>query len=60
MTLPDFWDKPQESQQTVERLKAVRKVVDPWQAAFRSAQDLSELLGLLDENQEDSLKEMQA
>lgn len=60
MSLPDFWDRPQEAQQTVERLKAVKKIVDPWQAAFLSAQDLEELLGLLDENQEDSLREMQA
>ncbi len=59
MSLPSFWDRPQEAQQTVERLKVVKKLVDPWQAAYRSANDVHELLGLLDENQEDSLKEMQ-
>ena len=59
MARPDFWDRPQESQETVERLKVLKKVVDPWQKAYKSGSDLKELLGLLDENQPDSLKEMQ-
>ncbi|HTL46770.1 MAG TPA: peptide chain release factor 2 [Verrucomicrobiae bacterium] len=59
MSRPDFWDKPQESQTTVENLKALKKVVDPWHAAFKSASDLKELLELLDENQEDSVREME-
>ncbi len=60
MAQPGFWDRPQESQGTVERLKSLKKIVDPWQKCARTASDLDELLGLLDENQAESLKEMQA
>lgn len=60
MAQPGFWDRPQESQGTVERLKSLKKLVDPWQKCAKTASDLDELLGLLDENQEESLKEMEA
>jgi peptide chain release factor 2 len=59
MAQPGFWDRPQESQETVERLKAVKRIVDPWQKCDRTASDLHELLGLLDANQQESLKELQ-
>lgn len=58
MAASGFWDRPQESQETIDRLKAVKKIVEPWHQANKTAQDLDELLGLLDENQEDSVKEM--
>ena len=58
MALPGFWDRQEEAQTTIERLKAVKKIVEPWQAADKNASDLHELLGLLDENQADSLKEL--
>ena len=60
MAAPGFWDRPNEAQETIDRLKSLKKVTDPWHQANRSSLDLDELLGLLDENQEDSLKEMQA
>ncbi len=60
MARPDFWDKQQESQETIEKLKTLKKVVDPWQKANRQSLDLIELLDLLDDKQEDSLKEMQS
>jgi len=60
MGAPGFWDRQQEAQETIERVKTVKKIVDPWQKAFAQAKDLEELLGLLDENQADSLKEMEA
>lgn len=59
MTEPGFWDRKEESQQTIERVKALKKVIEPWQKAFKNAQDYQELLELLDENQEDSLKDLQ-
>src|SRR5690349_13049339 len=58
MGAPGFWDRPQESQETIERLKNLKKDVDPWNKAFNQSKDIEELLGLLDENQEDSIREM--
>lgn len=59
MAQADFWDRPQEAQATVERLKILKKIVDPWQKAHQTSIDLQELLGMVDESQEDSLKELQ-
>ena len=59
MTEAGFWDRPQESQETIEKLKFVKKIVDPWHRAHKTASDLGELLDLLDENQAESLKELQ-
>lgn len=53
-----FWDRPQESQETVERLKALKKIVEPWQKAHKTSQDLQELSTLLDESQPDSINEI--
>ncbi|OGW82256.1 MAG: peptide chain release factor 2 [Omnitrophica bacterium GWA2_52_8] len=58
MSAPDFWDKPQESQTTIDQLKKLKKIVDPWKENNRTAQDLKELVGMLDENQEDSIREL--
>lgn len=59
MAQSDFWDRPQDAQATVDRLKILKKIVDPWQKANQSASDLQELIGMVDENQADSLKELQ-
>lgn len=59
MTEAGFWDRPQESQETIEKLKLLKKIVDPWHRAHKTASDLGELLELLDENQAESLKELQ-
>jgi peptide chain release factor 2 len=59
MTDPGFWDRKEESQQTIERLKILKKIVEPWQKAYKNTEDYSELLGMIDENQPDALKEMQ-
>lgn len=59
MTDPGFWDRKEESQGTIERLKLLKKIVEPWQKAHKNAEDLQEFLGLIDENQEDSLLELQ-
>lgn len=59
MAASGFWDRPQEAQETIERLKHVKKILEPWQAAHKTASDLSELFELLDENQEESFKEME-
>ena len=59
MSRSDFWDRQQEAQQTVERLKVLKKLIDPWRKAHQSSNDLLELLGMVDENQAESLKELQ-
>lgn len=59
MTEPGFWDRKEESQQTIERVKSLKKVIEPWQKAFRDVQDYMELSDLLDANQEESLKDLQ-
>ncbi len=59
MAQPGFWDRREESQATIEKLKSLKKITEPWQKSHKSACDLKELLGLLDENQADSVKEMQ-
>ena len=58
MAAPGFWDRQTEAQETVERLKTLKKIVEPWQRAHAAALDLGEFLGLLDENQEESFKEL--
>lgn len=59
MAQPGFWDRPQESQETVDKLKALKKLIEPWNACFAAVSDHLELLELMDENQEDSMREMQ-
>lgn len=59
MTAPGFWDRKEESQQTIDRLKFLKKIIEPWQKAYKNIGDYSELLGMMDENQEDSLKDLQ-
>ena len=59
MTASDFWDRPQDAQATVERLKVLKKVVDPWHKAHQTSGDLLELIGMMDEHQGESLKELQ-
>ncbi len=54
-----FWDRPEESKETIERIKALKKIVEPWHKAFKNAGDLIELLELVDENQEDSFRELE-
>jgi peptide chain release factor 2 len=59
MTDPGFWDRKEESQTTIERLKVLKKIVEPWQKASKNSEDYLELLGMLDENQEESLRDLQ-
>ena len=59
MAQSNFWDRQQDAQTTVERLKTLKKIVDPWHKADQTSGDLSELLGMMDEKQAESLKELQ-
>lgn len=60
MARSGFWDRPEAAQETIEKLKALKKIADPWQKAYKSLLDLEELVGLVDEGEEDSLKEFDA
>ena len=60
MSVPGFWDRPEEAQSVIEKLKGLKRVFDPWQKASKTASDLEQLLELLDENQEESFKEMES
>ncbi|MCM8774916.1 MAG: peptide chain release factor 2 [Candidatus Omnitrophica bacterium] len=59
MAQSGFWDRPQEAQETIDRLKSLKKIVDPWQEASKKVSEMDDLLGLLDEHQEESFQEMQ-
>ncbi len=59
MAVPGFWDRPKEAQETVEQLKGLKKVLDPWHKCVGMVSDLTEFLELLDANQEEALKDMQ-
>lgn len=59
MAHPNFWDKPQEAQETVDRLKILKKTIEPWQKSATHASDLEQFLDLVDENQAESLKDLE-
>ncbi|MDP3919657.1 MAG: peptide chain release factor 2 [Candidatus Omnitrophota bacterium] len=60
MSQPNFWDRPQEAQSVVEKLKILKKVVDPWKKGHRDVADVAELLGMLDENQGEEIADIRA
>ena len=60
MAQPGFWDRPKESQETVEALKILKRIIDPWKQCQSNASDLDELAELVDEKQADSFKEIEA
>ena len=59
MSQPDFWDRPQEAQETVDRLKVLKKLVDPWVECYQTCQDLLEFLAMVDDKQEASFRELE-
>lgn len=60
MAQPGFWDRQEEAQQTIDQLKSLKKVVEPWQRARAEVDEVEELLGLVDENQQEALSELQS
>ncbi len=55
MAAPDLWDNPENAKQTVDRLKALKAVVDPVRDAGAQADDLSAMLELLAEGDDDDV-----
>ena len=60
MAQSGFWDRPVEAQTTVDNLKRLKRIVEPWQKARQEADDLKELVTLLhEEGDETSLGELE-
>jgi peptide chain release factor 2 len=52
MATPGFWDAPTHAQETVEKLKRHKKLVDPWRALKKNYDDLAELLEIITSDEE--------
>ena len=49
MAKPGFWDNPEESQDTVKRLKALKSAIDPWADLDQGVEDAEVLLTVAEE-----------
>ena len=58
MASAGFWDRGKAAQETVERLKALKQIVEPFQKCEQEAHEISELLGLFDESDANSFGEI--
>ncbi len=58
MAATGFWDNQTEAQETVEKLKALKRLLDPWHQCMTHASDTGELLSMVDENQADALEDL--
>ena len=58
MSQSGFWDRPTEAQAAVEQLKKFKRIVEPWQQARKEADDLEELIDLIEESDESSFAEL--
>lgn len=58
MSQPGFWDKPTDAQATIDSLKQLKRIVEPWHKSNQEAHDLKELLTLVHED-ESSLVELE-
>jgi peptide chain release factor 2 len=65
MSQPSFWDKPAESQEMVQKLKFLKRLIDPWKKVHQEASELEELLSIVGDDEqslgelEDSFKKIQ-
>ncbi len=59
MAAPGFWDRGKTVQETVEKLKSLKRLVEPFEKCEKEAREISELLGLFDESDTGSFKELQ-
>ena len=55
MAEPGFWDRPDEAQKTVARLKRAKRTVEEWGARDRALSDIGELLEMADEASDGSV-----
>lgn len=59
MSQAGFWDKPTEAQAVVDKLKYLKKLVDPWKKSNQDAKDLQELLSLVQESDTGSVQDFE-
>lgn len=59
MAQPGFWDRQDEAQTVVEKLKGLKAVIEPWSACQRELQELNDYLELLTDKDLDSLPELE-
>src|SRR5437870_8619204 len=55
MAAPGFWDRPDEAQRTVARLKSVKKTIDEFSAPDAACRSLQELLDLAESEGDESM-----
>ena len=58
MSQPNFWDKPTEAQTTIQQLKILKSLIEPWKKVQAEVFEVSELLTLV-EGDEKSLVELE-
>ena len=56
MTAADLWDNPESAKATVQELKSLKAMVDPVQEAMTQADDLTAMLELLAEEEDESAR----
>lgn len=59
MAEPGFWDNQKAAQEIIEKLKALKAVVDPWHRSYRSVKDHLELVGLLEPSHDENIREFE-
>jgi peptide chain release factor 2 len=58
MSRPGFWDDADKSTKIVKELKTLKAQVDPWQATFRKYQELQELVGILNTQDQELISDL--
>ncbi len=59
MAAPGFWDRGKTAQETVERLKSLKRIVEPFEKCEKEAKELSELLSIFEESDSEPFREIQ-
>ena len=58
MSQPGFWDDSERSAKLVRQLKALKSTVEPWQSAIQKYQELKELAGILKNEDEELIPDL--
>ena len=58
MADPSFWDNQDKARQTVDKLKILKNVYEPWKKAADDTSDTLELIEMVDENQPESFRDI--
>ena len=56
MAAPNFWDNPEAAQETVQRLKAIKAVVEPIREILAHGDDLNAMAELLEEGDDPEVR----